>query len=64
MDLAFWEIRCTTCPFFEPCPYTWKGKIFHSLWNLEISFFPLLFAKIRIPQVLHINNWDFCLVNK
>ena len=25
--------------FFESCPYTWKGEIFHSSWSLEISFF-------------------------
>jgi hypothetical protein len=22
--LAFWENGCTTPPFFEACPYTWK----------------------------------------
>jgi hypothetical protein len=30
---------CTTLPIFEPCPYIWKGEIFHSSWSLEISFF-------------------------
>jgi hypothetical protein len=41
MGLSFWENGCTTLPFFEPCPYTWRGEIFHSSWNLEIpkSFF-------------------------
>jgi hypothetical protein len=24
---------------FEPCPYTWKGEIFHSSWSLEILLF-------------------------
>jgi hypothetical protein len=28
MGLAFWKNGCTTLPFFEPCPYTWKGEIF------------------------------------
>jgi hypothetical protein len=32
---AFWEFLLW---FFEPCPYTWEGEIFHSSWNLEISF--------------------------
>jgi hypothetical protein len=30
MGLAFWENGCTTLPFFEACPYTWEGEIFHS----------------------------------
>jgi hypothetical protein len=24
IGLAFWENGCTTPPFFEACPYTWK----------------------------------------
>jgi hypothetical protein len=24
MDQGFWENGCTTPPFFEACPYTWK----------------------------------------
>jgi hypothetical protein len=39
IDLVFWENGCRVLPFFEPCPYTWKGEIFHSSWSLEISFF-------------------------
>jgi hypothetical protein len=27
---------CTTPPFFEPCPYTWKGEIFHPSWTMEV----------------------------
>jgi hypothetical protein len=38
-ELAFWENGCIAFPFFEPCPYTWKGEIFHSSWSLEIPFF-------------------------
>jgi hypothetical protein len=33
MGLAFWESGCITLPFFEPCPYTWKGEIFHSSFH-------------------------------
>jgi hypothetical protein len=48
MGLAFWESGCTTLPFFEPCPYTWKGEIFHFSWNLEISFFfPIYLLKLE-----------------
>jgi hypothetical protein len=39
MGLAFWENGCTTLPFFEACPYTLEGEIFHFSWSLEISFF-------------------------
>jgi hypothetical protein len=39
MGLAFWENGCIALPFFEPCPYTWEGEIFHSSWRLEILFF-------------------------
>jgi hypothetical protein len=38
MGLGFWESGCTTFPFFEACPYTWEGEIFHSSWSLEILF--------------------------
>jgi hypothetical protein len=39
---------CTTPPFFEGCPYTWKCEIFYSSWSLEISFFfKFIFAQIR-----------------
>jgi hypothetical protein len=41
----FWENGCAVLPFFEPCPYTWKGEIFHSSWSLEISFFSLKLEK-------------------
>jgi hypothetical protein len=41
--LAFWKNGCTTLPFFECCSYTWEGEIFHSAWNLEISFFSKFF---------------------
>jgi hypothetical protein len=40
--LAEW---CTTLPFLEPFPYTWKGEIFHSSWSLEISFLSKLFLR-------------------
>jgi hypothetical protein len=50
-------------PVFEPCPYTWKGEIFHSSCSLEISFLSKkVFAKIRVYQDLHIHRWDFCLL--
>ena len=39
MGLAFWKNGCTTLPFFEACPYTWEGEIFHHSWSLKISFF-------------------------
>jgi hypothetical protein len=45
MGLAFSENGCTIIPFFEPCPYIWEGEIFHSSWNLEISFFPKKICK-------------------
>jgi hypothetical protein len=47
MGLAFWENGCTTLPFFEPCPYTWKGEILHSSWSLEISFFSK-FSRLKL----------------
>jgi hypothetical protein len=43
MGLAFWEVKCTTLPFFEPYPYTWEGKIFLYSWNFEISFLKFIF---------------------
>jgi hypothetical protein len=45
MGLALSKNGCTI-PFFEPCPYTWKGEIFHSSWSLEISFFSKMFLLI------------------
>jgi hypothetical protein len=38
---------CTALPFFEPYPYTWERKIFHSSWNMEISFFWNFFLKLE-----------------
>jgi hypothetical protein len=56
---------CTALPFSEPCPYTWKGEIFHSSWRLDILFFPnFIFATIRIPQHLHIHQWDYSFMKK
>jgi hypothetical protein len=46
MGLAFWENGCTTLPFFEACPYTWEGEIFHFSWSLEISFFSNFFLNL------------------
>jgi hypothetical protein len=46
MDLAFWENKGTILPFFEACPYTWEGEIFHSTWSLEISFFSNFLLKL------------------
>jgi hypothetical protein len=64
MDLIFWKNGFTALPFFEPCPCTWKGEIFHSSWSLEISFFSKILAKIRVHQDLHIGCWDFCPMKK
>ena len=50
MGLGFWENGRTTLPFFEPCPYTWEGEIYHSSWSLEISFFPFLGLKLECTQ--------------
>jgi hypothetical protein len=33
---ALWEFPLR---IFEPCPYTWKGEIFHFSWSLEILFY-------------------------
>jgi hypothetical protein len=60
--MAFWENGCTELPFFEACPYTWEGDIFHSPWSFEISFFPNFFPKVRIYLDLHIHHWDFCFM--
>jgi hypothetical protein len=46
--LAFWENVYIAPPFFEACPYTWEGEIFHSSWSLEILFFFNFKAKNRI----------------
>jgi hypothetical protein len=63
MGLAFWKSGCTTLPFFDTCPYTWKGEIFHFSWSLEISFFSyFIFAKLRVQLDLHSHHWDFCLL--
>jgi hypothetical protein len=65
MGLAFWENGCTTLPFFEPCPYTWKREISipHGTWRFR--FFPNFFvAKIKVHQDLHIHYWDFYLMKK
>jgi hypothetical protein len=43
MSLAFWKNGYTTILFFEGCPYSWEGEIFHSSWSLEISFFSKIF---------------------
>jgi hypothetical protein len=43
MGLAFWKNGCITPPFFEPYPYIWEGKIFHSSWSLEILFSSIFF---------------------
>jgi hypothetical protein len=46
--------------FFEACPDTWKCKILHFLWRLEISLFSNFFLpKFRIHLGLHIYRWDF-----
>jgi hypothetical protein len=65
MGLAFWENGCIVLPFIEPCPYTWKGEIFHFSWSLEISF-SLIFsgAKIRVPHDVHIHRWDLRFMKK
>jgi hypothetical protein len=65
MGLAFWENGCTSPPFFEACPYTWKCEIFHSSWSLEISIFSKsFFAKIKIHVDLHIRCWNFNFMKK
>jgi hypothetical protein len=33
------EGACTTPPFIEPCPYTWKDEIFHLSCTMEILIF-------------------------
>jgi hypothetical protein len=50
MGLAFWKNGCIVLPFFEPCPYTWKGEIFHCSWNLEISFFSNFLLKLEYTR--------------
>jgi hypothetical protein len=59
-----WKNGCTTPPFFEACPYTWKCYNFHSSWKLEISFLLNFFPKIRIDLDLHIHCWDFSFMKK
>jgi hypothetical protein len=63
MSLAFWEDGHIALPFLEPCPSTWKGEIFHSSWNLEISNFQKI-AKIRVRHDLHVKYWNYCLMKK
>jgi hypothetical protein len=60
MGLAFWENGRIAPPFFQSCPYTWEGEIFHSSQSLEISFSSNFFAEIRVLLDLHIHHWDFC----
>jgi hypothetical protein len=65
MGHGFWENGCTTPPFFEACPYTWKCYNFHSSWKLEISIFlQKKNTEIRGYLDLHIHHWDFCFMKK
>jgi hypothetical protein len=54
MGQGFWENGCTTLPFFEACPYTWEGEIFHSSWRLEISLFPKFYFFLNLEYI-----WTF-----
>ena len=62
-NLAFWKNGCTVPPFFEACPYTWKGEIFHSSWSLEISFFFNLKLKIEYTRTF-ISTIGICYLMK